>query len=426
MAFQIQAKDSVLAFGPFATINAVQNLNLDPTFNEENFSELGNVNYTATSRMPETSGSFEVTSTGSIASILARMLYSYTTQEYAYTAGTNNNYTITEADFENCIFDVINLKAPGTTFDEAVLVPNAQLTGMTLRLDATGVGSETFSFEADLQESLATPYHDLVTVPLDASSTDGTTATIPTAFNTIDSGTHAIVYVFVDNQKYDDTVADWTSDDTVTLVGSAMSDAAPFERVSAVLAKRTPGTMPTITYPTDARFVKGDRADIWLINSGTVGVDGLTDSNRLLRCQSVDISIDLSRDKLSEIRRNNDLSTTYFRGLNYPLDITVNVSILETGLAQYAALQNKTLDSAASMVGDVTIDTNNVMNLVDFDPALDLYVKYYKTGNDNPLCTVTMTTLGITAFSERQVVQGRGERTLSFIGSNITIDGDDL
>ena len=142
MAFQIQAKDSVLSFGPFATINAVQNLNLDPTFNEENYSELGNVDYTATSRQPETSGSFEVTSTGSVPSILARMLYSYTTQAYSFSSSTQGNaYSFDEADFENMIFDVINLKAPGSTFDEAVLIPNAQLTGLTFRIDATGTGS---------------------------------------------------------------------------------------------------------------------------------------------------------------------------------------------------------------------------------------------------------------------------------------------
>jgi hypothetical protein len=426
MAFQIQAKDSVLSFGPFVTINAVQNLNLDPTFNEENYSELGNATYTTTSRQPETSGSFEVTSTGSVPAILARMLYSYTTQSYTFDTTTQGNaYSFSETDFENMIFDVINLKAPGTTFNEAVLIPNAQLTGLTFRVDATGTGSETFSFEADLQEAFAPPYHDLVTVPLETQST--TTADLPSEFAStgtgdIDSGTHAIVYVFVDNQKYTDDVADWTDADTITLTGSVLSTSADYERVSAVLAKRTAGSMPSIYYPTAARFVKGDRADIWLLNSGT----SQADANRLLRCQSVDISVDLTREKLSEIRRNDDQSTTFWRGLSYPLDITVNVNVLETGLEQYAALQNKTLNPTASMVGDVVIDTENVFNLADFDPSLTLQVKYYRTGSDTAMCTLTMTTLGITGFSERQVVQGRAERTMSFIGSDLAIVGADV
>jgi hypothetical protein len=61
--FQIQAKDSIVKLGPFDTINAVQDLNLEPRFNEEYYSEMGNANFTSQSRQPETAGSFSVTAT---------------------------------------------------------------------------------------------------------------------------------------------------------------------------------------------------------------------------------------------------------------------------------------------------------------------------------------------------------------------------
>jgi hypothetical protein len=426
MAFQIQAKDSVVAFGPFDTINAVQNLNLDPTFNEENFSELGNEEYTATSRTPETAGSFEVTSTGSVPSILARMIYDYDTQTYQYSPATQGNaYTIVQTDFENAIFDVINLKQPGETFSEATIVPNAQLTGLTFRADATGTGSETFSFEADLQEAFAAPYHDIVSVPLEVQS--ATTADIPADFTaTIDSGTHTIVYVFKDNQKYwgdvsgQTEVATWSDADTISVTAAGFTTAAPFERVTAVLSQKVAGTFPTIYYPTAARFVKGDRADIWLMNSGT----SVADANRLLRCQSADITVDLTRDRLQEIRRNDDLSTTYWRGLNFPLNITVNVSIIETELQQWADLQGKTIDGGAAAS---PIDSNNILNLVDFEnESLRLEIRYYLQGDDNTLASVVCNKLGMTAFSERQQVQGRAERTIGLVGSLITITGYDL
>lgn len=420
MAFQIQAKDSIVSFGVFPTINAVQNLNLDPTFNEENFSELGNDEYSATSRSPETSGSFEVTSTGSIASILARMLYNYTTQAYAFDYSTQGNaYTITHTDFENCVFDLLNMKAPGATFDECLLVPYAQLTGLTLRVDATGTGSETFSFEADLQEALAAPYHDTLTVP--CTTTDADTVEIPAAMVSagINSGTYAMLYVFKDNQKYDSSAASFTSDSEIDVTDAAFTTSAPYNRVSAVLMKRTPGAFPTIYNPTDARFIKGDRIDIWLMNSGVTPAD----SNRFLRCQSADINVDLTRDRLQEIRRNLDLSTTYWRALNFPLNITVNVNVLESSLVQWASLQGKTIDPGADLD---SIDTNNIMNLVDFDESLSLTIRYYLQNNETKLAEVTMTTLGITGFGERQQVQGRAERSLSFVGSNMTIQGWDL
>lgn len=422
--FQVQSKDSVVKFNAFDAINAVQNLNLDPRFNEEYYSEMGNANFTDVSNQPETGGSFDVTATGSIAATLARMNYNYSTQAYQFDPVTKGNaFSMNEVDLENMIFDLVNLKQPGLTFSQAGLIPNCQLSSISFRVDSNGTGSESYSFDASIQEEFYKPYHDMVSVPM-ATLTSGTIQ-VPAAYQSfIGSGTHNIMYVFKDNQKFRGSIASpqatWTSQFVITVPTAVFATAAPFDRVMAVLYKIVPGTFPTIYYPTSARFVRGDRADVWLVASG---VTGFSDSNRLLRCQSVDVNVPLNRDKLTEIKRNNDSTTTYFRAINYPLSITANLQLNETTLQQWADLQLKTLNESASVS---VVDANNVMNLSDFTD-LQLIIKYYKRGNDvTPLCTITMFDINITAFSERQQVGGRGERTLGFTGSRISIVGNTL
>jgi len=412
--FQIQAKDSVVRLGAFDAVNAVQNLNLDPTFNEENFSELGNKNFTATSRNPETSGSFEVTATGSIPSVLARMIYNYTTQLYLFTAAAaGNTYSITEDDFENAIFDLLNLKRPGDAFDQATVIPNAQLTGFSLRADANGTASETYTFEADRQQAYFKPYHDMISVPL--ATITATTADIPATFTGVNSGTYHIMKVFKDDEEFDSTVASFTDEDTITVTGADFDIIAPFNRVTALLYRIAAGAFPTILNPTTARFVKGDRIDIWLVNSGAT----TTDANRLLKCQSADINVDLTRDALQQIKRNDNLNTTYWRGLNFPLSITSTLTINEVDLQLWAGLQGKTLNESASVD---TIDSNNLLDLLAFETQ-KLQIKYYRAGSSTALCDIVVTDMDIVGFGDAQQVGGRLERTIGLIGSNMTIDG---
>lgn len=422
--FQVQSKDSVVKLNAFDAINAVQNLSLDPRFNEEYYSEMGNANFTDVSRQPETGGSFDVTATGSIAAMLARMNYNYTTQSYQFDPSTKGNtYTLTEVDMENLIFDLINLKQPGLTFSQASLVPNAQLNSVSFRVDSNGTGSESYSFDAALQEEFYKPYHDMVSIPMTTLSSG--TIQVPAAYQSlVASGTHNIMYVFKDNEKFRGSIASpqatWSSQFVITVPTANFKTAAPFDRVVAVLFKIVPGAFPTIYYPTTSRFVRGDRADVWLVSSGT---SGLSDANRLLRCQSADVNVPLGRDRLTEIRRNNDESTVYYRAINYPLSITANIQLNETTLQQWADLQGKVLNESAS---SSIVDANNVMNLSDFID-LKLVIKYYKKGNDvTPLCTVTLDDINVNSFSNRQQVGGRGERTLGLTGSRISIVGNTL
>ena len=421
--FQVQAKDSVVRLNAFDAINAVQNLDLDPIFNEEYFTELGNRNFTAVSNLPETRGSFEVTATGSVPAVLARMVYNYSTQTYAFDPVTKGNiFTFTEVDLENCVFDLLNLKQPGNAFTEAYLVPNAQLEELNIKVDSTGVGTETYKFVANLQEGFYQPYHDMVSIPC-VTLTSGTIQ-VPAAYG-INSGTHGIMYVFRDNTKFDPltTSVTWTGNTTITVPQGQFTTAAPFDRVTAVLFRYVPGAFPTIYYPTTARFVRGDRVDIWLLTSGTAG--SASDANRLLRCQSVDITVPLPREKLTELRRNNDQTTIYYRGLTYPLKITVNLNLNETTLQQWATLQGvPVLPVVAPNQPGVPNTNTDTVDLVSFS-AQAVVLKYYVRGNDTtPLSVITLDNLFITSFSERQRIGTHAERTLSFTCSDITITGN--
>lgn len=426
--FQVQAKDSVVKLGPFDTINAIQDLNLDPRFNEEYYSELGNINYTAQSRQPETSGSFSLTSTGALASILARMKYDYSSQAYTFDPVLKGNaYSFSEADFEFCIFDLINSKQPGLVFTNAALVPAAQLTGITIRVDSTGSATESLTFEGQIQEEYYKPYHDIIAVPL-TTLTSGT-AQIPAAFSaTVNSGTYGILYVGKDTNRFfgsysgpyiptPSNAATFTTSTVITVPTALFQTSAPFDRVVAYLYKLVPGTFPTIYYPTSARFVRGDRADVWMIGSGT----SFSDGNRTLRVQSVDINLPIRRTKLTEVKRNSDLNTIYYRTVDYPLQFTATATLNEVDLQQWASLQNKTLNNAAATT---PIDSSNLVDLVDFT-GLRLVVRYWVAGNDTtPLCEMRIDDASVTGWSERQRVGTHAERTLNLTGSKFNIVGN--
>ncbi len=185
----------------------------------------------------------------------------------------------------------------------------------------------------------------------------------------------------------------------------------------AYLYKLVPGTFPTIYYPTTARFVRGDRADVWIIGSGT----SFSDGNRTLRVQSVDVNLPIRRTKLTEVRRNADLNTTYYRTVDYPLQFTATATLNEVDLQQWASLQNKTLNNAAS---NTSIDSSNVEDLVDFT-GLRLVIRYWVAGNDTtPLCEMRIDDASVTGWSERQRVGTHAERTLNLTGSKFNIVGN--
>lgn len=462
--FQVRAKDTVLKLNQFAAINAVQSFDWDPTFNEQYSEQLGDENNFAFSAQPEVSGSFELQSTGATVAFLKRMINSFDgTGEFqgsvADVDGDNNAGTVRAKDLEYSVFDIMECKKPNDTFDRTLLLPRAFLTSLSFRADANGNAMETMNFEGDLAEVYQGTFRDLTTIPVTRDSGSSTTAAGPVGFSFDTDGgdvaaDYTIEYLMVDNVRIDAadlTVASVDPDSTpdsgdeynTITVGPGAGELTLGSRLSLVIYKKAPGSVPTIENPTTARFVRGDDIDIWLVprftdgsgnpvteaafqadpvtNSddnlaaladGTLNTMTFGDPSRFLRVQSVDMNIDLRREALREIKKNPRNTTVYYRAATFPLAASASATVLETDLADWGKLINKTGD-------------DDVLNLGDFEKYQWQIVCRYYVG-DTVLQTVAATDMRVNGRGARISVGGRAEVSWSFIGSELVVEGADV
>ena len=434
--FRIQSKDSVLRLNQYDAISCVQNFDWDPQFNPETFSQLGDIKYTAQAITPETSGSFEVQSTGSTVAMLKRMITQFNDatgefEGYLAQETPDNAGTIRETDLERAIFDLQDLKRPNEVFSRCTLLPRQQLSSLSIRADVNGAATETYSFEGDFAELYPDPYHDLISIPLTRSAgTPETVLDVPAAYEVeVEGGTdeaiatHLVVALYIDDVVVPaaNIVPNWTTnvfDGTVTLTGGYTAPLG--SRLSLIVYKNTPGPWPTITYPTTARFLKADKIDVWLVAPGTVDIAALADNtlnaqafadaDLVLRAQSLDINVDMRREPLRQLRNNNRGTSVYYRAATFPLAITANLQVLESNLKEWARLQGK------------DIETSDILNLRDFENQVwQLVMRAYK-GN-TVLQTTALLDARVEGMGRRIAVGGNAEVAWSFGGSALRIDG---
>jgi hypothetical protein len=415
----------------YPAVNAIQNFNWDPRFNEEYLNELGNALHAAQMVTPEVSGSFEMTATGASVAMLRRMIGKQTAGEYAgYLAGSpgaanHNTGTIREKDLENAIFDVIEAKAPNQTFSRSTLLPRMHLSQMSMRADANGTVSETYNFEGDLVRIFPTGKHDVVTVPATRTGAD------EAAKSTNIQITEAAYQDVATDNSADYQIAFVMIDEVIVPVGAItvgvagkLTLAAPYtvgagQRISVVLYKTVPGTMPTIEYPTAARFIKANQADIFLVPRSTVDIRSLADgalmaynflqSDRVLRAQSMDLSVDLRREALRQIAKNDQASGIFYRAATYPLNITSSISVLETSMGDHAKLQGKN-------------EATDILDLESFEGnEWQIVLRVYHNGT--ALQTTAFTDARVSGRGSRVQAAGRAEISWSFTGSGIVIEG---
>lgn len=454
--FQLQAKDAVVRLGGFDALNCLQSFQWDGALNAEQLSQLGSVAYDAQTITPEVSGSFEGRQTGSTAAFLSRMIYSLdgAGEFTGYMAGAvsgsgDNTKLIRETDLERAVFDIIESKKANEVFDRSTLIPAAHLASFSMSVNSDGHATESYSFQSDLLEVYRKPFHDMVALPV--TRTVGsltTTVDVPAGFpvesGTVDAAaTYKIVALLIDNVRVNAADLDVTAGtirgtdpDKVAL--SAAKQAAGVQiglgsRLSLIVYKKTPGAFPTITYPTAARFVKADQVDIWLVDpAATFTVDAATDtvenlinaghdlndvpfldSDLALRMQSYSINVDLRREALREIRKNDRGNSIFYRAATYPLNITGSLASLESDLNAWAKFQSKNL------YGSATPDT---LDLRGFENKFWMLVaRYYKTGTT--LQTVAVLDANVTSLNGSVSLGGRAGRSWSLQGSKIAIQG---
>lgn len=426
--FQVQGKDAVAHIGPYPAINAMQNLNWDPRFNEEYLSELGNPDYAAQTVTPEVSGSFEMTATGATTAILRSMIVKKTAGEFSGflrgdpAAADPNVGTVKSTDLENATFDVIEAKRPNQTFSRSTLLPRMNLDSIAFRADANGRASETYNFSGDLVRIFPTGKHDVFAVPCTRVGTSTTDMSVLyTAFDDIaTSGT--LTDYLVAFAMIDETVVPLASI-TVSAAG-LFSFSAPYEanlgaRVMLYIYKRVPGTFPTIEYPTACRFVKANQADIWVVAQSSVDISAMADgalnaynfaaADHLLRGQSMDMNIDLRREALRQIAKTDTGSAVYYRAATYPLNITSAINVLETDMALHAKLQGLDADT-------------DILDIAGFEgQKWQIVVRYYFDGAT--VQTMSLTDARVSGRGSRVQAAGRAEIAWNFTGSNWRVEG---
>jgi hypothetical protein len=459
-AFQLQAKDAVVRLGHYDALNSIQNLSWDSAMNTDSHAQLGDANFTAKSIQPEVTGSFEVKSTGAVASLLSRMIYTLnagTGEFQGYLAGTNmaglNTQLIRETDLQFAVFDLIESKKADEVFDRSIVIPRAHLSQIQISASNDGVATEQFSFEADLLDVYRKPFHDLVCLPVTRDATTPTvTIVTPDTTNykievaggaNIATATHVLFGLYIGNifVAATDLVPSWTTgvyNGKISL-GTAIQTAGQTitlgDKLSLVVYRKTPGTFPTITYPTTARFVKADQIDIFMVSptttftissntrtteahllAGTVNLNDIpfATADVLLRVQSMDMSIPLQREALKEIRKTGTGSAVYFRAATFPLNVTSSVTLLESDLNEWAKIQGKD-----TMGADASPD---ILNLKDFEgKEYILAMRFYKAGV--PIQTVALLNATVDGRGSNNAVGSRAGITYSFTGSKVAIQG---
>jgi hypothetical protein len=446
--FQIQAKDAVLRFNHFDAVNCVQRFNWDSAMNEENTTQLGDANYDSQTTTPEVTASMDVRATGALAAFLSRMIYRTNAgtgefEGHGPVSGVNAAL-IRETDLERAVFDLIEAKKANEVFDRATLIPRAALRTVAISARTDGSASEAYTFESDLLEIFRAPKHDLISLPVvrDTATTPTTTVEVPAPY---DVESHTVIATAewkihamdIDGVRVPAANLDVTTGppDKVTLGAAALAEGKTIPlgaRVVLIMYRKTPGAFPVITYPTTARFVKADKINIWLVSPTaeftvgaevdktvkellTAGVDfneiPFTDSDLFLRVQSMEMSVDMRREALREIRKNDRGNPVFYRAATYPLQTTASVQ----------ALEGQHLDDWAKMQGK---GAGDILDLASFENKEWMIISRYYKG-DAALQTVGLLNARVSNPGSSIEVQGRAAISWQFTGSEIAIQGVD-
>lgn len=428
--YQVLGSDKILRMNDFELLGLVQSEDWAPNFNAEDIFEMGKESRLDSALELEVSGSLELQSIGGTAGLLARAIVTRTGSAftgYLFSATNQNNYNITQSDFREMEFDLIMHEQPDhATFTRSVILPRCFISSISGRADANGSASETINFQGDFVIGAVDPYHDVRAVP----------ATIDEANDQLDlldagvtSATHTIMYAYIGGWRLRTT----TSDDTYVAFdgatasvdvldnGATAHDVAPYVTETArVIVYKTSGsaTFPSIsTRTTSSYYVRGWQATIWIAPAND---SSPTNSEKWLRVQNIDWTIDTRLEALRQIEENVAAgNAVYYRAPLFPLDVTVNATVLETDWADWKAVLDGTVK---------TFPGNNVYaDTYDFAPAsldtnFSIRIDYY-TKAGTLLQTWKFTDCRVDGYGNRANIGGRGEITWSFKGTSFDLQG---
>jgi hypothetical protein len=443
--FQIQAKDSVFRLGASLTaVSMMQNFNWDVNSNEERMEQLGDQNFTAITQTPEISASFEMYSIGSLSQMLANMIYGInsTTGEFEAPSGLAANTKLwRETDLERAVFDLINVKKANEVFTRSEVLTRLHLESINIKADANGKAMDSFTAGGDLVEIFRSPIHDVYVVPLTRKAGALTTTLVmPAPFATeteaaiVDAGADYKLYAIdVDGDRIlpsEVTIATASAD--IVLTGGAIAAGKSFglgQKIAMIVHRKTAAAFPTLTYGTTARFVKAEKIDIFLVDPAATYLLGgqtvtteahlaagrdfnlipYTLSDRVLRVQSVDMTVNLNREILRQIAKNDRGNSIYYRAATFPFDIQASVSLLERDMSEWQR-----------MTGKLSTD---VLDLASFENKPWMLIMRYYLPNNTPVQTVGLLDARVLNPGMSIAVNGRVENSYTFSGSKFAVQG---
>jgi hypothetical protein len=432
---QVLGTDKALRINDFTLLNLVSSFDWAPTFNAQDIFEMGNSTKIDTAMELETSGSFEMNSVGNTAGLLARMRVTrdgsgnFTGWLYnSGGAGLKNGYTLIQDDLAEMRFDIIMHEKPDQkNFTRSLYLPQCFLTGISGRVDANGMASETYNWSGAFVAGFNTPFHDIRSVG--ATRTSNTTCTcLDTAVAT---ATYTLAFVIIDGQVFTNITTDATygtlgAAGLITLTTTEGYVIPTGAIIQACVYKTTPSTVfPTMT-PTQRfvtttnapiSYIKGYQANVY-IAPATPGAP--TAAEKWLRVQSMDWNIDLRVETLRQLSVNKQGSSIYARVPTFPISISANISVVETDWKDWQRILTAGSKTFAGS-GNVHLNTT------DFAPnnmpgEWAVVVEYY-TKSGAKMQTWQFIDMRIDGYGTRQNVGGRGEISWTLRGTEFNLTG---
>lgn len=336
--------------------------------------------------------------------------------------GGNNGYVFTQNALKECVFDIVeHVRSDQSNWDRSTVLPRCYPTQISGRADAAASASETFNFAGDFVVTAPSPYHAIRAVP--ATRTTSTTCTL--ADNTIASTTHALAYLQIDERRLRTTTTDAAY---ATLGAAGLITVTGFQipvnaRLSAIVWDNT---APTTTFPavqsgdrtTSAFFTRGYQVDVYI---APADAQAPTLNEQWLKVQSADWTIDLRTDALRQLAYNAAGTSVYARLPQFPLDISMNLSVLESDLADWRAV----LDPTAKPFGGT--GTNFYGETYDFAvnslKGSFAVVVQYRTVSGTLLQTYRFNDMRLDGYTSRVTVGGRAEVQWSLRGTQFELVG---
>lgn len=432
---QVLGTDKALRLNDYNLMNLVSSFDWSPNFNAQDIFEMGTTTKIDTAFELETSGSFEMTSVGNSAGLLARMQVTrdvsgnFTGWTYnSGGAGLKNGYSFIQDDLSELKFDLIMHEKPDQkAFSRSLYLPQCFLTGLSGRIDTSGMATETYNFAGSFVAGFNTPYHDIRSVG--ATRTSNTTATL--LDTAVATGTHTLAFIFIDgtpftNRATDPTYGTLGASGLITLTTTEGYVIPIGAHIQACVYKTTPGTVFPVT--TNAQrfqtsgavpisYVKGHMATVYI---APVVASVPVQTEKWLRVQSLDWNIDLRIETLRQLGFNKQGTTIYSRVPTFPLNISANASVLETDWADWKAVLKggtKTFAGTGS-VHDNTTDFSPANMTAEFAVVIEYYTKA-----GTKMQTWRFLDMRVDGYGSRQSVGGRGEISWSLKGSEFALVG---